>query len=82
METVSTRPVLIIPPELWMPAGSEPTPMIPMTGITNMTKYFEKHIARDSIGDEIHPEILFYYISDPILAVHYWLYAAYVAHLT
>ena len=36
MEIVSTRPVLIIPPELWMPAESEPTPMIPMTGITNM----------------------------------------------
>ena len=36
METVSTRPVLTIPPELWMPAGSEPTTMIPMTGIRNM----------------------------------------------
>ena len=36
METVSTRPVLIILPELLMPAESEPTPMIPMTGITNM----------------------------------------------
>ena len=51
MEIVSTRPVLIIPPELWMPAGSEPTPMIPMTGIRNMMILFSASYYRQLSAD-------------------------------